>query len=283
MVFVGLIVVAALVGLAVHRLGWPKSRVLALDTLLVGGMVLCAALVSVPSSTSSVVQAPQGPPWMAWGPGFGPMWRSCHNTPPTADVPIPPAECAAFQRMADTNARLAQTPFPDYAQPPDPCGLLTTAELSAALGAPVGRPAPSKPAIGTENHRECGWSTRPSMYDGSIGVGVSITTLAACKELVLRQREAYLSYPSPPPSLSTTAIDQMAADLLHKSIRAHQAGSSPIPGLGDAAYPDQDGQGVTVLVGTTVIHVGIGTSDSARILSVDLVIPIAREAVAHLR
>ena len=289
------VLLLGLIGLGVHRLGWSRSLVLAVDTLLVAAMLavslaVCAQTTSAPQESHAASAPPAGAILLMGG---LPGWQSICKNDPTGV--IPPARCAMLRRFVATWS----APWPADAQPPDPCGLLTAADVRAGVGTSLAQTQSTR-ASGMQDVRSCQWSAPTGQLDACLDcvsfVGLSVSTQAAIKERVLRK--LYVDGGTPRSSVLPTALDQMSDDILHGYMNnGIDSGNgmkiqSTIPGLGDRASLAVDSGGgfeLRVLVGAAFIQLYMSMSSSDGPLPHPSVgrlqtpiIALARQAVAHL-
>jgi hypothetical protein len=117
---------------------------------------------------------------------------------------------------ANSGAATRTLPLPVVAQPPDPCHLLTVAEVSSAIGTAVGEPKDAPLATAASPQRVCFWSGHPRGF-----VYMTIRTQAAehARSLVEQQAVGHAVY--------ETTMARLF-DALPKT--------QPIAGVGDRAH-----------------------------------------------
>jgi hypothetical protein len=71
----------------------------------------------------------------------------------------------ACASSTDPLVSVMSNPLPAAVQPPDPCSLLTSVEVSTATGREIASPGPSEPARGDTGERMCYWPASDAPAD----------------------------------------------------------------------------------------------------------------------
>jgi hypothetical protein len=150
-------------------------------------------------------------------------------------------------------AHSAPEPLPNGSQPPNPCHLLTSEELTAALAVSVGEPMQSK--LATDGNGEAGRVCVWDVAGGNREVAVNIVTAKALATALAMDKRASLGPPWPSTSLHGIFADDQPWPFQDLRILGHPAhywhdagGQGSIRVLTPTAFV------FVVVAGTGVVH-----------------------------
>jgi hypothetical protein len=212
---------------AVHRRHGSRRRVLGFDVLLVVAVV-GLPLFAVHQALSDRVEP------------------NCNG----------PAGCASVPPLAEANAAA----IPAGAEPPDPCRLLSAAELQTALNIPsLHQSGSTEPVNGLSEYVTCNWS-EPASEPPRMAVALTVTTRALAESAYRHLHDNLL------PSVSLNLLDVwMETGVGQQSDDPDAVRRAAIADLGDTAYVVEYGGGfnVNVLAADRFIEVNIASTEGS--------------------